>query len=63
MKKNYKQNRWHATIDNKKTLCGLSNQYKDAATVNFFRDFYRDVSYRKYYCQKCAQIIINNNLK
>lgn len=44
---------FHATIDGKKTICGLSNQYKDADTILRFSERVKDNSYIKYCCKKC----------
>lgn len=43
----------HATIDGKKTICGLSNQYKTADTVLQFTDKLKDSSWIKHCCKKC----------
>ena len=47
------QNIFHATIDGKKTICGLSNQCKDADTLEKFNERLKDNSYIKYCCKKC----------
>ena len=47
------QQKFHATIDGKKTICGLSNQYKDADTLTRFVERLKDNSYIKYCCEKC----------
>jgi hypothetical protein len=47
------QQKFHATIDGKKTICGLSNQYKDADTLTRFAERLKDNSYIKYCCEKC----------
>lgn len=44
---------FHATLDGKKTICGLSNQYKDADTLARFTERLKDNSYIKYCCKKC----------
>ena len=44
---------FHATLDGKKTVCGLSNQYKDADTLARFTERLKDSSYIKYCCKKC----------
>ena len=44
---------FHATLDGKKTVCGLSNQYKDADTLARFTERLKDNSYIKYCCKKC----------
>ena len=47
------QQMFHATIDMKKTICGLSNQFKDADTLARFIERLKDNSYIKYCCKKC----------
>jgi hypothetical protein len=49
------QQLFHATIDGKKTICGLSNQYKDADTLEKFKERLKDNSYVKYCCKKCQK--------
>lgn len=51
---------FHATIDEKKTLCGLSNQYKDADTIARFIQRLQNKEYIKYCCKKCESKIQNN---
>jgi hypothetical protein len=40
------QQLFHFTIDGKKTICGLSNQYKDAETLKRFTEMLNDASYK-----------------
>lgn len=47
------QQMFHATIDGKKTICGLSNQYKGADTLIKFNEYLNDNLYIKYCCKKC----------
>jgi hypothetical protein len=47
------QNIFHVTTDGKKTICGLSNQFKDADTLLIFTERLKDSSYIKYCCKKC----------
>lgn len=47
------QQLFHFTIDGKKTICGLSNQYKDAETLKRFTEMLNNASYIKYCCKKC----------
>jgi len=51
------QQKFHATINGKKTLCGLSNQYKDAWTLKEFTEMLKKNSYIKYCCKKCENKI------
>ncbi len=60
MKRTTNQNMFHATIDGKKTVCGLSNQYKIADTVDVFNGRLKDASYIKYCCKKCENSILTN---
>ena len=48
------QNVFHATIDGIKTICGLSNQYKDADTFKKFNERLIDKNYTRYCCKKCS---------
>ncbi len=54
------QNMFHATIDSKKTICGLSNQYKVADTLERFKERLKDASMVKHCCVKCQQKTIRN---
>lgn len=47
------QNIFHATKDGKRTVCGLSNQWKDADTVEVFVNRIKNSSYTKFCCVKC----------
>jgi hypothetical protein len=47
------QNMFHATIDGKKTICGLTNQYKDADSIIKFNERVKDEGWVKYCCKKC----------
>jgi hypothetical protein len=47
------QNCFHATIDGKKTICGLSNQYNDADTLAKFNQRLQDKGFIKHCCKKC----------
>lgn len=58
MKKIKNQNIFHVTINNKKTLCGLSNQWNDADTLQKFENRLLNKSYIKFCCIKC-QIKLN----
>lgn len=53
MAKNKNQKIFHATKDGKKTICGLSNEYKLADTLIKFTERLKDNSYLKYCCKKC----------
>ena len=55
------QNMHHATINGKKTICGLSNQYKVADTVLEFTEKLKDQSWIKHCCKKCQTSINHNN--
>jgi hypothetical protein len=44
---------FHATLDGKKTICGLSNQYNDADSLLKFTERLKDESFIKYCCKKC----------
>jgi hypothetical protein len=46
---------FHATNDGKKTICGLSNQYKYADTLEKFKERLNNNSYVKYCCKKCQK--------
>ena len=59
MKRFKNQHLFHATIDNKRTVCGLSNQYNEADTVLEFSERIKKEDYIKHCCQKC-QAKINN---
>jgi len=47
------QNLVHATINNKKTICGLSNDYDEADTLLRFSERLTDHSWVKHCCKKC----------
>jgi hypothetical protein len=47
------QNIFHATLDGKKTICGLSNQFNDADSLVKFAQRLKDSSFIKYCCKKC----------
>lgn len=53
MKKFKNQQMFHATIDGKKTICGLSNQYKMADELTKFEERIKDNSWIKFCCKKC----------
>lgn len=38
----------------KKTVCGLSNQYNDAITLERFENYLKDKSMIKFCCKKCS---------
>jgi hypothetical protein len=47
------QNIFHATLDGKKTICGLSNQFNDADSLVKFAQRLKDSGFIKYCCKKC----------
>jgi len=49
------QNKFHATINGKRTLCGLSNQHKDAVSIEKFQSYIQDTQWTKLCCEKCNQ--------
>jgi hypothetical protein len=51
------QNLFHATFNNKKTLCGLSNQYKSAETIIMFKELLKNNYLMDVCCIKCKKII------
>ena len=51
------QNILHTTLDGKKTLCSLSNQFKIADTIEQFKTRLIDESWIKYCCKKCQSTI------
>jgi hypothetical protein len=51
------QNILHTTIDGKKTLCSLSNQYKMADSIQEFKTKLINQSWIKYCCKKCQSTI------
>tara|TARA_R110000868_G_scaffold44082_1_gene147631 strand:+ start:1476 stop:1655 length:180 start_codon:yes stop_codon:yes gene_type:complete len=59
MKRFKNQNIFHATTDNKRTICGLSNELKVADTILEFSARIKKADYKKYCCKKC-QLKINN---
>lgn len=52
MKALKKQQMFHLTIDGKKTVCGLSNQYKDADNIEKFNKHLNN-GLSKFCCIKC----------
>ena len=48
------QNSFHlVSKDGKKTICGLSNQFNDANSIEEFSRYLNDKSLSKFCCKKC----------
>jgi len=47
------QQMYHATKNGQRTICGLSNQWNDALTLEQFHLKLQDASWTKYCCAKC----------
>ena len=53
MKKIKNQQRYHATKNGQRTICGLSNQWNDALTLDQFNIKLQDASWVNFCCAKC----------
>ena len=51
------QNKFHATLNGKRTLCGLSNGYKDALSIERFDLYNQNPEWIGYCCEKCSKSI------